>query len=48
MDKHLAFILFGSTICLASGIGVFFMIRSNRKLEAEQKRRSAEKLAKQS
>ena len=45
MDKHLAFILFGSAICLATSIGVFFVIRSNRRLEDEQKKEAAKKLA---
>ena len=48
MDKELAFILFGSAICIASSVGVFFIIRSNRRLENEQKKEEAKKMAQQS
>ncbi len=39
MDKHLAFILFGSSVCVACGLGLYFIIRSNERLDSIEKKK---------
>lgn len=43
MDKELAFIIFGSVICLGSAVGVFFIRRSNRRLMEEEHKKEGTK-----